>query len=128
MTRRYCATCRVIHDAGEDCPRAQRARPSNWRKHKGRSGYERGLSKPVRLRALRAAGFKCAVCGIAPGEGVSLQVDHVVPRSRGGTDETANLQALCAGPASNGCHRAKTQREANAARRAHGRRGQRRRP
>lgn len=36
-------------------------------------------------------------------------VDHIKPKSQGGTDDWANLQSLC-----DDCHRAKTQREANA--------------
>jgi 5-methylcytosine-specific restriction endonuclease McrA len=34
----------------------------------------------------------CFLCGIS---GVPLNVDHLVPRSMGGTDDPANLRVLC---------------------------------
>lgn len=118
MPSRYCPGCRAIHGEGEACPRGK---ASGWRRHKARSGYERGLPRSVRTEALRRHGWRCAGCGIGPGDGVSLQVDHVVPKSRGGTDDQTNLQPLCAGPNSGQCHRRKTQAEANAARTVHAR-------
>ncbi len=39
--------------------------------------------------------------------GASLQVDHITPKAKGGTDDPGNLQAIC-----EPCHRAKTQAEA----------------
>jgi 5-methylcytosine-specific restriction endonuclease McrA len=36
-------------------------------------------------------GFRCAYCG----ENRELQVDHIVPIARGGTDALDNLQTLC---------------------------------
>jgi 5-methylcytosine-specific restriction endonuclease McrA len=37
----------------------------------------------------------CAVCGYGPGDGVKLELDHVVPRSKGGADTAGNLVTLC---------------------------------
>jgi HNH endonuclease. len=37
---------------------------------------------------------------------VAKHVDHIIPKSQGGTDDDGNLQSLCAA-----CHRAKTARE-----------------
>ena len=45
----------------------------------------------------------CRVCRIAP----SAEVDHILPLKRGGSNDRANLQALC-----HACHVTKTQREA----------------
>ncbi len=41
---------------------------------------------------------KCVLCGAAPeiDSEVRLHVDHIVPRSKGGSNEMSNLQALCA--------------------------------
>jgi 5-methylcytosine-specific restriction endonuclease McrA len=40
----------------------------------------------------RRDGFGCAICGVPD---PNLQVDHVVPVSKGGTNELSNLQLLC---------------------------------
>lgn len=36
-------------------------------------------------------GFKCVICGATD----DLTLDHVIPRSKGGTSESGNLQTLC---------------------------------
>jgi hypothetical protein len=41
-------------------------------------------------------GWRCCSCGrSAKVEGIILEVDHILPRSKGGTDDTENLQTLC---------------------------------
>lgn len=40
--------------------------------------------------------WKCLSCGRSAREdGVSLEVDHIIPRSKGGSDDMSNLQTLC---------------------------------
>ena len=48
----------------------------------------------VRYQVLKAAGGKCELCGVAAKDAV-LHVDHIQPRSKGGTNSIANLQCLC---------------------------------
>jgi 5-methylcytosine-specific restriction protein A len=60
----------------------------------------------LRRRVLQRDGWRCYLCG-----GPATEVDHLVPAHRGGTDEEANLAAICGG-----CHLTKTAREAQAAR------------
>jgi ATP adenylyltransferase len=48
----------------------------------------------LRFLVLKAAGGRCQLCGILAKER-PIDVDHIVPRSRGGKTELANLQALC---------------------------------
>jgi diadenosine tetraphosphate (Ap4A) HIT family hydrolase len=43
---------------------------------------------------LKGAKFRCELCGISAQE-KALEVDHIVPRNSGGTDDLSNLQALC---------------------------------
>jgi diadenosine tetraphosphate (Ap4A) HIT family hydrolase/5-methylcytosine-specific restriction endonuclease McrA len=52
------------------------------------------LSGTVRYEVLKAAKFRCALCGISADE-KALEVDHIHPRKHGGTDDFENLQALC---------------------------------
>lgn len=49
---------------------------------------------------------QCQLCGVGPGDAV-LQVDHIVPRSKGGAKDIDNLQVLCAP-----CNRGKSNRDA----------------
>jgi hypothetical protein len=40
--------------------------------------------------------WKCLSCGRSAREdGVLLEVDHIIPRSKGGSDDIINLQTLC---------------------------------
>jgi len=41
--------------------------------------------------------FRCRLCGIAASDGahVRLEVDHIIPRSKGGTDTADNKWVLC---------------------------------
>jgi ATP adenylyltransferase len=47
-----------------------------------------------RYETLKAAGFRCELCGVSADER-ALDVDHILPRKHGGTDDSENLQALC---------------------------------
>jgi diadenosine tetraphosphate (Ap4A) HIT family hydrolase len=49
----------------------------------------------LRYRVLKEAKGRCSLCG-ATIEDVPLDVDHIIPRSRGGRTVYENLQALCA--------------------------------
>lgn len=55
------------------------------------SGY---ISGTLRYDVLKSAKFRCELCGIS-GEEKALEVDHIVPRNKGGSDDISNLQALC---------------------------------
>jgi len=39
--------------------------------------------------------WTCLFCGRTAKDGVSLEVDHIIPRSKGGKDEMKNYQTLC---------------------------------
>jgi diadenosine tetraphosphate (Ap4A) HIT family hydrolase/5-methylcytosine-specific restriction endonuclease McrA len=52
------------------------------------------ISGTDRYEVLRRAGFRCELCGI-PADERALEVDHIVPRRHGGSDDRSNLQALC---------------------------------
>lgn len=55
-----------------------------------------GYHAPAEWEALKAAtGNKCLCCGVN-GDEVALTRDHVVPLSKGGTDDISNIQPLCA--------------------------------
>ena len=86
---------------GSRCPR--HARPA-WPHQSSR--HERGYGAPWdRLRAQVLADEPLCPCGQP-----ATTVDHIVPRTSGGTDARSNLRALCAG-----CHATKSAREGRAA-------------
>ena len=62
-----------------------------WQHRKASTGY---ISGTLRYEVLKRARFRCELCGVSA-DMRALEVDHIVPRSRGGTDDPDNLQALC---------------------------------
>ncbi len=48
----------------------------------------------LRYTVLKRAGFHCELCGVSADER-ALEVDHILPRKHGGSDELENFQALC---------------------------------
>lgn len=48
----------------------------------------------IRFHVLERHGYACAYCGGKPPD-VRLEVDHVIPTSRNGSDEADNLVACC---------------------------------
>ena len=62
-----------------------------WEHRRKSSGY---ISGTIRYEILKRAKFRCELCGISAGQ-KALEVDHIIPRNHGGTDDQSNLQALC---------------------------------
>jgi diadenosine tetraphosphate (Ap4A) HIT family hydrolase/5-methylcytosine-specific restriction endonuclease McrA len=62
-----------------------------WKHRKRSEGY---ISGTIRYEVLKQAKFRCELCGVSA-EVKALEVDHIVPRNKGGTDDESNLQALC---------------------------------
>jgi len=52
------------------------------------------ISGTLRYEVLKAARFRCELCGISAEE-KALQVDHIIPRKHGGSNDITNLQSLC---------------------------------
>lgn len=55
----------------------------------------RALSKKIRFEVFKRDSFKCVYCGKSAPD-VVLHVDHIVPVSKGGTNEITNLVTACA--------------------------------
>jgi ATP adenylyltransferase len=62
-----------------------------WSHRRKSTGYIPGTE---RYEVLKRARFRCELCGISA-EHKAIEVDHIIPRNKGGTDDTSNLQALC---------------------------------
>jgi ATP adenylyltransferase len=55
------------------------------------AGYIPGT---LRYEILKKAKFRCELCGTSAEE-KALEVDHIIPRNKGGSDDMSNLQSLC---------------------------------
>ena len=53
------------------------------------------VSESLRYDVLKRDNFRCQICGATAQDGAKLQVDHIVPVSKGGKTEMSNLQTLC---------------------------------
>lgn len=55
------------------------------------------LSASERNAVLRRDNYRCRVCGLSQRDNPALvlEVDHITPVSRGGTNDPVNLQTLC---------------------------------
>jgi len=70
---------------------------------KPQPAFTRAISKETRAFVLDRNGFTCQMCGAVAGEphpydttrNTRLHLGHVIDKSMGGTDDPANLRAIC---------------------------------
>lgn len=66
---------------------------SEWQRTKE---YQRSLmTDSLRFRILKRDHFTCQLCGASKADGAQLEVDHILPVSKGGQTVPDNLQTLC---------------------------------
>lgn len=53
------------------------------------------ITPSVRYQVITRDGGRCCVCGRSVKDGITLEVDHIIPISRGGNSDADNLQTLC---------------------------------
>ena len=58
---------------------------------KKRSRY---ISASTRVDVLRRDNYRCVFCGVSAKK-AELQIDHIIPFSKSGSNEMDNLQTLC---------------------------------
>lgn len=51
-------------------------------------------SAAVRIRVMKRDRFQCTYCG-APGTDAELEIDHIIPISKGGSNHMSNLTTAC---------------------------------
>ncbi len=65
--------------------------------------FSRSISKETRAYVLERNGYTCQMCGLAAGDPdpfdstrtVRLTMGHIIDKSKGGSDESGNLRAVC---------------------------------
>ncbi len=55
----------------------------------------KALAPKIRWKVMQRDNFKCAKCGRGVKEVDCLQVDHIIPITKGGLNDLDNLQTLC---------------------------------
>ncbi|MGI9486842.1 MAG: HNH endonuclease [Geminicoccaceae bacterium] len=77
---------------------------SVWKRPRRGAKFDVTIWRRVRLRALKRDGARCVGCGRGSSDGVTLEVDHIKPKSQYPNlmYDLANLQTLCYD-----CHRPK---------------------
>lgn len=71
--------------------RAEFMQSEAWRRKNERSK----VTPSLRYDVMRRDGFRCCLCGRTASDGIELEVDHIVPISKGGSTIGSNLQTLC---------------------------------
>jgi 5-methylcytosine-specific restriction endonuclease McrA len=57
--------------------------------------FRTAIPKRLRFKVLRRDEYRCQLCGMTAGDGITLQVDHKLAVANGGRTELANLWTLC---------------------------------
>lgn len=87
------------------------AHKRSWTSDKIRGNrHQRGYGtkwEKVRAGVLKRDSYLCQVCRMAGRTTPATEVDHIVPKARGGKDDALNLQAICSP-----CHKHKTAMDA----------------
>lgn len=55
----------------------------------------RAISGKTRQNVLMRDNYTCQICGATVPDGAKLEIDHIKPVSKGGTNDENNLQVLC---------------------------------
>lgn len=77
--------------------------------HNGLTPAQRGYDwqwEKTRKRVLKRGKHLCQPCLRTGRPTPATEVDHIIPKSRGGSEDESNLQAICSA-----CHTEKTQSE-----------------
>lgn len=101
MTKSYrpCLTCRQLFIPSKgNTSHCDIHKPKQVYKKNYKRGIKRGYDDPEyrRNRALiRKAQQNCVMCGTQGNSSNPLECDHIIPVSKGGSHDLANLRILC---------------------------------
>lgn len=85
-----------LREQEEKANRWQTANQVKYNQARSAAQAERSKVTPgLRYDILRRDGFRCVLCGRSAKDGVELEVDHIIPISKGGRSVPENLRTLC---------------------------------
>lgn len=106
MTFRTMALKTLQPRIGSLTPKRERGwQPDTLRGNRHQRGYGTTWER-LRVAILERDSYLCQACLRTGRVTPATQVDHVIPKAHGGTDDECNLSSICAP-----CHRYKTSRE-----------------
>lgn len=79
----------------EEQERNRRLEEARKFERKQNNQRSRNVSLSTKTKVLERDNYTCQMCGRNRYDGVKLEVDHIIPVSRGGSDNISNLQTLC---------------------------------
>ena len=53
------------------------------------------IKPSLRFEILKRDDYRCQMCGVTAKDGAALEIDHITPVAKGGTNDADNLQVLC---------------------------------
>ena len=97
------------HSMAVKMGRCENHQPKAWSSSEGKTSTERGYGakwRKVRKQALSRDNHLCRTCFESGILTPATEVDHIINKASGGTDELSNLQSIC-----KECHKLKTVEE-----------------
>ena len=82
-----------INEVNQSKGKASKAK-NNLKKSTAKPKKSRYISSTVRFAILNRDNYRCLACG-ANAKETKLQIDHIIPISKGGSNNIENLQTLC---------------------------------
>jgi hypothetical protein len=78
-------------------PKRHKLVPGRFNKRRKKLRFSKNIHAGMRFKIFSRDNFRCRICGRSPASDpkVKLHVDHIIPRSKGGETNPANLQTLC---------------------------------
>ena len=105
MPKTICTKCSKIATKGNRCDKHYVAHGWSHTKNRHQRGYGNDWDK-LRAKILKRDNHLCQTCLLNGIYKEAKQVDHIVNKAQGGTNDPSNLQSICIS-----CHKNKTQEE-----------------
>ena len=86
----------LINEVNNSQPKKRKSKPKKKKSKKVSKSKKRSRYIPpgVKVDVLKRDNFRCVYCGVTSKE-ARLEVDHIIPFAKGGSNDPINLQTLC---------------------------------